>query len=140
MRFPSISPGVFFRPEENTFLSKSIDDVGILQTAEIHIGDKDNRMALRFRAAAIHVTVNLQLHGTLAVDAFRVDPNDHLLLPQPPLHEGRRKSVHRSGGVQLFTRIEGDPVRGFFHSHRVSPDDTSLFVPNQKSQVFFQIA
>jgi hypothetical protein len=56
MLSPSIVSGVFFRPEENTFLSKSIDDVGILQTAEIHVGDKDNRMALRFQAPAIQAT------------------------------------------------------------------------------------
>lgn len=129
MGFPSISPGVFFRPEENTFLSKGIDDVGILQTAEIHVGDKDNRMAVRFQAAAIHITVNLQLHGTLAVGAFRVDPDDHLLLPQPPLHEGRRKSVHRSSGIQPLPRAKGDPVRGLFNGHRVGPDDLPLLVP-----------
>ena len=64
MLFPPIGPGVFFRPEETTFLSKGLDDVGVLQTAEIHVGDKDNRMVLRFRAAAIHVTVDLHLQGS----------------------------------------------------------------------------
>ena len=130
---------MFFRPEENAFLSKSIDDVGIFQAAEIHVGDKNNRMAPRFQAAAIHVTVDLHLQGPFAVSTFRVHLNDHLLPPQPPLHEGRCESVHRSGGVQLFPRVEGDPVRGFLHGHRIGPDDPSLFVPNQKSQVFFQI-
>ena len=100
MLFPSISPGVFFRPEEDAFFSKGIDDMGFLQTTEIHVGDKDNRMAIRFLAAAIHGTVNLHPHGTFAVGAFRFDLYDHILLPQPPLHEGRRESVHRSGGIQ----------------------------------------
>ena len=130
---------MFFRPEENAFLSKSIDDVGIFQAAEIHVRDKDNGPAIRFPAAAIHVTVNLQLHGTFAVGAFRVDPNDHLLLPQPPLHEGRRKSVHRSSGIQPLSRVEGNTVRGLFHGHRVSPDNLPPLVPVEEGQVFFQI-
>ena len=81
MLFLSISPGVFFRPEENTILSKGIDDVGILQTAEIHVGDKNNGTAIRFLVAAIQVTVDLQLHGTLAMGAFRLNLYDYLCFP-----------------------------------------------------------
>ncbi len=99
MPFPSVGPGVIFRPEEDTFLSKGIDDVGIFQTAEIHLGDEDNGTAIRFQAAAIHCAVDLHLHGSFTVGAFRFNLNAHLFLPQMPLHEGRRESVHRSGGV-----------------------------------------
>ena len=81
MHFPSILPGMLFRPEENAFLSESIDDVGILQAGKINLGDKDNRMAFRFQAAAIHVTVDLHLHGTLAMGAFRFNLNDYVLPP-----------------------------------------------------------
>ena len=130
---------MFFRPEEDAFLSKCLDDVRILKTAKIDVRDKDNGTAIRFPATAIHITIDLHLQGPFAVSTFRVHLNDHFLPPQPPLHEGRRESVHRSGGVQLFPRVEGDPVRGFLHGHRIGPDDPSLFVPNQKSQMFFQI-
>jgi len=90
---------MFFRPEENAFLSKCLDDIRILKTAKIDIRDKDNGTAVRFQAPAIHITIDLHLHGSLAVGAFRFNLDDHLLLPQPPLHEGRRESVHRSGGI-----------------------------------------
>lgn len=99
MPFPSIRPGMFFRPEEDAFLSKGIDDVGIFQTAEIHIGNKDNGTAIRFRTTAIHIAVDLHLHGSFAVRAFRFNLNDHVLLPQSPLHEGRCESVRSSGGI-----------------------------------------
>jgi hypothetical protein len=99
MPLPAITPGVFFRPEEDTFLSKSIDDVGIFQTADIHIGNKDNGSAIRFRTAAIHIAVDLHTHGDFAVRTFRFNLNDHILLPQSPLHEGRRESVRCSGGI-----------------------------------------
>lgn len=99
MPFPSIFPGVFFRPEEDTFLSKYIDDVVIFQTGEINVGNEDNGMAIRFRAAAVHIAVDLQPHGAFAVRAFRFNLNGHVLLPQPPLHEGRCKRVRGSGGI-----------------------------------------
>lgn len=130
---------MFFRPEENAFLSKGLDDVRILKAAKIDIGDKDNGTAIRFLTAAIHIPIDLHLHGSLAVGAFRLNLNDHVLLPQPPLHEGRRESVHRSGGIKPLPRGKGYSVRGFFNRHGIGPDDSSLFVPNQKSQVFFQI-
>ncbi len=140
MLFPSIRPSMFFRPEEHTFFSKGLDDVGIFQVTEIHVGDKDNRVTVRFRATAIHIAVDLQLHRTFAVGAFRVNPNDYLFLPQLPLHEGRRERVHRSSGIQPLPRFEDDSVRGFFHGHRVGPDDLPLLVPAKKGQVFLQLA
>ena len=90
---------MFFRPEENAFLSKCLDNVRILQTAKINVRNKDDGTAIPFPAAAIHSAVDLHLDGSLAVGAFRFNLDDHLLLPQPPLHEGRRESVHRSGGI-----------------------------------------
>jgi hypothetical protein len=99
MHFPAIAPGVFFRPEEDTFLSKGFDDVGIFQTADIHIGNKDNGTAVLFCTAAIHIAVDLHLHGDFAVRTFRFNLYDHVFLPQSPLHEGRRESVRCSGGI-----------------------------------------
>jgi hypothetical protein len=113
--------------------------VGFLPTAEIHFGDKDDRTAIYVWTAAMHIVVNLQLHRFLTVGTFRLDPNGQRLLPQSPLHEGRRKSVHRSGGVELLPGAEGNPVGGFFNGHRISPDDLAQFVPVQEGQVFFQI-
>jgi hypothetical protein len=99
MLFPSIVSGVFFRPEETTFLSKRIDDVRIFKPAAIHIGDKNDGSEIRFQAAAIHIAVYFQFDGFFTVGTFRFYPNEHLLLPQSPLHEGRGEGVHCSGRV-----------------------------------------
>jgi hypothetical protein len=139
MPFPSMVPGVFFRPEEDTFLSEHIDDVGVFQMGEINVGNEDNGTAIRFRATAVHITVDLQQHGAFAVRAFRFNLNSHVLLSQPPLHEGRCKRVCCSSGIQPLSRIKTDSVRGFFNRHRISPDDLPLLIPVQESQVFFQI-
>jgi hypothetical protein len=75
MLFFSIGPGMFFRPEENAFLSKGLDNVGFLPAAEIHSGDKDDRTAILVRTAAMHIAVDFQLHRFFTVGAFRLDPN-----------------------------------------------------------------
>jgi hypothetical protein len=125
----AMRPGMLFRPEENALLSKSLDDVRMFQPVKIHLGNKDDGSRPAIQASAMHVVIDFQIHRFPAVRAGRFHPNSHRLLPQAPLHEGRCKSIHRSGGVQLFPGGKGYAVGGFFNRHRIGPGDLPVFVP-----------
>ena len=90
-------------------------------------------------AATIHILVNFQLHGSLTVNALADHPDTNRFIPQFPLHEGRRKGVHRSSGIQLLTGIKGNKMRSFFNRTRIGPDDLTLVISDQEGQVFFQV-
>jgi hypothetical protein len=75
MLFFSMSSSMFFRPEENALLSKSLDDMGFLQTAKIHLWNEDDGTAISLQTAVVHFAVDFQLHRFFTMGAFRFDPN-----------------------------------------------------------------
>ena len=48
------------------------------------------------------IAANIERHGTSAMRTFRFDRYRQVFVAQVPLHEGRRKSVHRSGGIEFL--------------------------------------
>ena len=77
----------------------------------------------------IKLAVNLDLHWARAMGALGLNLDFKALVAQFPLHEGRRKCVCRSGRVQFFARIEGDPVRCFVDSDRIGPGYVTILIP-----------
>jgi hypothetical protein len=132
-------PGVFFRPEEDTFLSEGINDVGFFQTTEIDLRNKNERAAFLVLAMPIHGAINLQLQRPMTVGTFRGDMDGQVPFFQSPLHEGRSEGVDRSGGVDLFPGVEGNKMRGLFNCQGIGPGDLSQLIPVKESQMFFQI-
>ncbi len=61
------------------------------------------------------------------------------LVPQMPLHEGRRYRVFRSGGVQSLACAEDQMVSGFLCRHRKGPRYLCTVSTNEKEQVLLEI-
>jgi hypothetical protein len=73
---------------------------------------------------------------TALCDQVRVE----LLLPQLPLHEGRRKRVLRSGCVEDLSTAKPEAVRRGFGSHRERPRNRAVPVPDEKQKVSLEIS
>ena len=54
-----------------------------------------------------------------------------------PLHEGRRDSVLRSGGVEALPAAKGEPVRSRLGCNRIGPGYRALLVANQEKKMPF---
>ena len=130
---------MFFRPEEDTLVSERIDDAFGFKLKQIYVRYKDDRLAAFLLHAELQLAVDHDFHGLSAMNAFSIDDNRNVFLPQSPLHEGRRKRVNSSGRVQLFAGVKGHVMRRFINSYRVGPNNFSLVVSEQKCHMLLQV-
>jgi len=117
----AVLTGMFFRPEEDTLLSERLHDAHLLQSVDIHIRHENDRGVRMAAHGAVHIAVDFNLHGLLTMSALRLYDNAERFPAQAPLHEGRGKCIHRSGGINLLTGIEGDPVGRLLPGYRIGP-------------------
>ena len=77
----SVSPGMFFRPEENALFSKGLDDAGLLQFLNIYIRNKDDRPNASFAMnSCFQLAVDFHFHGVRAMGTGRADRYGQFLL------------------------------------------------------------
>ena len=80
-------------------MSEGVYNAWVLQCVKIYVRHKNYRQSILLPDLAMEITVDDKMHGFRTVSTFCLNINGDVFPPQLPLHEGRRNSVSRSGGI-----------------------------------------
>ena len=111
----------------------------MFKTIPVDVRLEHQRTGAALADAVFEFAVDFDVHRLAAVCAARLDSHREILASQPPLHEGRRYRVFRSGGVEPLSGIEHQPVRRFGGGDGKRPAHLAFVIANEEKQVLFQV-
>src|SRR5947208_16318329 len=100
-----------------------VDNVRTAKFLPIHTGNEKHGFNLGFIDSPGNIATDAQSHGPARLAANSSDIRMDRMLEQVPLHEGRRKSVLRSGAERVLASAELDGMLCPIARYRESPGD-----------------